>query len=378
MRVDALLTFPGWRLRPRLAWVLLVLVADLAQSCAAAASEPISLVSVVEDKQALNRPHDVELQGELAFVPGKGGSLAIVDVSDLKQPRVVWSRGAGREFEDAQTVLLNGPHLYVGARDFFALDIRQPRQTAILERISDRPRIDAINGMVRRGDYLLTANKTGWIALFDIRQPEKPRYHGSFSTRAVGNVRSPHDIDLYGDYVAIVDQSHQAPVKVRLYQVADLQTHELLPCDAWQPAGAVTTADLNGANRIQIAGDHAFVACSQRENFTIGMIDLRDPQQPRHLKTLPYENQFATGLTVAGRVLFVGGGQGVQAIDVSNPAEPVTLATFKSREAFPAGGSSVHDLVYRDGLLFAAAQNDYRLAILRVNDPRILKLAADR
>ena len=40
----------------------------------------LELVGVLHDEHALRRPHDVELQGDVAFVPGKGGSLALIDI----------------------------------------------------------------------------------------------------------------------------------------------------------------------------------------------------------------------------------------------------------------------------------------------------------
>jgi hypothetical protein len=43
--------------------------------------QPFSVASVLIDKKALDRPHDIELLGDLAIIPDKGGSLAIVDVA---------------------------------------------------------------------------------------------------------------------------------------------------------------------------------------------------------------------------------------------------------------------------------------------------------
>ena len=45
-------------------------------------AQSITVVSTLVDADALARPHDVELVGDLAFVPGKGGSLAIIDIAD--------------------------------------------------------------------------------------------------------------------------------------------------------------------------------------------------------------------------------------------------------------------------------------------------------
>jgi hypothetical protein len=80
-------------------------------------------------------------------------------------------------------------------------------------------------------------------------------------------------------------------------------------------------------------------------------------------------------LTIAGDVLFLAGGQTVEAIDIRNPARPVKLASFKCLEAFPAGRDSAHDLVYRDGYLYVTGQNDNCLCILRVDSPLIRELA---
>ncbi|NOX55974.1 MAG: hypothetical protein GXP27_16330, partial [Planctomycetes bacterium] len=67
------------------------IVSILALAAVAFGREPFVLVGLVHDDEALNRPHDVEVQGRLAFVPGKGGSLAIIDVSDVTRPRVLSS-----------------------------------------------------------------------------------------------------------------------------------------------------------------------------------------------------------------------------------------------------------------------------------------------
>ena len=121
--------------------------------------EPFSLVGLVHDDLALNRPHDVELQGNIAYVPGKGGSLAIIDVSDVTKPKLLSSLVG---LEDAETVLPMGDVLLLGTRDFLAVDVSDPARPKIVTHISDRPRIDKINGMALRGDHVLAANKSGY------------------------------------------------------------------------------------------------------------------------------------------------------------------------------------------------------------------------
>ena len=73
-----------------------------------------SVVSILKHKEALGRAHDVELSGNLAFVPGKDGAIAIIDIAQPQDPELLWHKeGLG----DSETVLLYGNHLLLGAAD---------------------------------------------------------------------------------------------------------------------------------------------------------------------------------------------------------------------------------------------------------------------
>ncbi|NOX53453.1 MAG: hypothetical protein GXP27_03245, partial [Planctomycetes bacterium] len=92
----------------------------------------------------------------------------------------------------------------------------------------------------------------------------------------------------------------------------------------------------------------------------------------------------ANGMAAAGKILFVAGGEAVEAIDISDPARPVSIAQYRNGRLFPTRRlmlgktprfDNAHDLVYRSGYLFVTAQNDNQLGILKVNDRRVLELA---
>lgn len=361
--------------------VLLVGLIALCGSAGAADDVPaFAVVSVLEHEEALSRPHDIALQGNLAFVAGKGGSVAVIDIGKPAQPEILWwKRGDG--IEDAQTVLPAGDVLFLGARDFFAIGIDKPRRVRLCNKLSDRPRIDRINGMVRRGDTILSANKTGWVCAFDVSEPREPVLRGAVKTCKVGRLVSPHDIALFRDHAVVVDQAGRSPVKVRLYRVADERTERILATDEWEAAGAVTDQRLNGANRVVVGGEHAFVACSQSNksggNYKVASIDISDPARPILRAVRAFADRHATGLTLSGNALFAAGGRAVEVFDVSDPANPVSTAVFHSRRIFAHGRDSAHDLVYRDGLLYVTAQNDDCIAIIRVETPRIRRLARD-
>lgn len=370
---------------------LLCLPALLAAQSPQQPQPSFSIVSILRHPQALDRPHDVAVRGGLMCVPGKGGTIAVADVRDPAHPEIVWwTRQPG---DDAQTVLCHGQHLLVGTRDFLSIDIADPQHARVCKRLRDRPRIDRINGMIPWGDHVLYANKAGWIGAIRVDQPDASILAGALNTREHGEIISPHDIARYRHCAIVVDQRDRSRWKLRAYRVADPQTGELLSPEQWQPKGAVAGDRLNGANRVLVCGDYALIACNKAN--TLAVVDFSDLGDPATVCVLPFPGA-PCGLTLAGNVLFAAGGQSVQALDITDPRKPVTLATFESAEVFPTkfatgpggkrkyttkGGTrqpvrgNAHDLVYQEDILYVTAQDDDQVAILRVEDPRIRRLA---
>ena len=147
----------------------------------------------------------------------------------------------------------------------------------------------------------------------------------------------------------------------------------------------VESPDLAGANRIQVQGQHAYVACSIAPDATHlrqgrgVIVDLADPREARQVASIESAAQRGpNGLTISGKVWFLAGGQTVEAIDISKPAEPRKLLTFRLADVLPTSTDNAHDLVYRDGYLYITGQSDHRLVILEVHHPDVLRLAAAR
>jgi len=349
----------------------------------------LELVGVLHDDRALNRAHDVELQGDLAFVPGKGGSLAIIDISDPAAPKLVSSLVDPVEYEEAETVLPMGDVLLLGTSDLLSIDISDPANPRVLKKISDRPRIDRINGMVRFNNHLLTANKSGYIGVFDITNPKDPKYVEVLHSSETGGPKSPHDIAVWGHHAIVVDIKRHEPASIIIYRIAEPGVHKLLPAAKWTIVGRVSNSDnagdLQGANRVVVwGGRYAGVGASQPDR--VGIIDFSDPARPRQLANMPVCDIGANGMAIYGSLLLVSGGECVEAIDVTDPSRPVSVAQYRGGRLFPTrrydqhvSGTphydNGHDLVYRDGYIYVTAQNDNSLGILKVTDPRIRKLA---
>ncbi len=363
--------------------ILLAVVAVTACAPTEAPTPPaLELIGVLHDDAALNGAHDVQLQGDVAYVAGKGGSLAIIDVSDPTAPTLLGSIVDAELIEDAETVAPLGDVLLVGARDLLAIDVADPRNPKILARISDQPKIDRINGMVIHEGILFTANKSGWIGVFDVTDPAQPKYLDAFDARALGGQAMPHDIALWGDKLVVVNTQQNVKNQLRIYEPFNAEG-ELLPAEDWGVGPAVHSAtngfDLDGANRVAVRGDLTFVGAFAPDRMAV--VGLNEPGQ---LANMPACDIDATGLAVSGDIVFLSGGECVEAIDVSRPDQPVSVARFRTGDLFPTrrierGGAwrydNGHDLVYRDGLLYVTAQIDNRLGVLRVNDERIRALA---
>jgi hypothetical protein len=359
---------------------LAVMVASTGYS-EAAKPDPFSIVSITLHDEALAGAHDVQLAGNLAFVPGKWQSLSIIDIANPSKPKILWFKN-DPEILDSETVMVSGDTLLLGTRDFLTLNIANPRQPLILGKVSEQPKIDRINGMVRFGNHILAANKSGYIDAIDVSDVKHPRLSGAFETKKKLDIESPHDIDRFGDHVVIVDPRRFRPPSGKLALFKVVEKGKLLPVERWTLAGQVESRKLIGANRVQVKGSFAYVAGSVTPKSAndvkphMTVVDLHDPTQPTIVAELPFPDlRGPNGLTVAGDVVFCAGGQTVAAYDISNPLYPRLLASQnfpKYREALRT--DNYHDLIHRDGNLYVSAQSDNGLLILKVSAPDIRKL----
>jgi hypothetical protein len=348
---------------------------------------------VLHDEEAFNGAHDVELQGDLAFVCGKGGSLAIINVSKPADPKIISFHFDVGFLGDAETVLPAGDVLYVGTQDFHSLDLRDPSRLKSLAMLSDRPTIDRINGFVRREAMIFAANKSGFIDAFDVSDPTWPVLHGALNVRERDDVGDPHDIDLFGDRLVIVDPNgfgrRAVPGRIGVYRIVAPATGEVLPVEKWTLIGRVDDDRLVGGNRIRTRGDFAFVAASITPESKVvpprqpclAVVDLTDPARGKVVATVPFPDvRGPNGMDVAGGVVFVSGGQTVMAVDVRDPERPKLLAAEKCLDVFRGepGRDDGHDLAYRDGYLYVSGQTSHTFGVLRVDDVRIREAAEQR
>jgi len=357
-----------------------------------------SVVSILKHKAALGRAHDVELSGNLAFVPGKDGSIAVIDISRRQEPEILWYRqGLG----DSETVLLYGNHLLLGTNDFYSVDISDPSNPVFSKKLSEPidEQINRINGMVKRGNTVFAAYKSGWINAIVIGDINAPTLAGSLNVAEKYDLMSPHDIDSVGEFLIIVDPrrfglSPTGTGKIAALKAIDRASGQALPADEWVLAGEIESKQLNGANRVQVSGSFAYTTCSygpERPNRApmLGVIDISNPHDLRFAASVPFNgNHGPNGLTIAGKIAFLAGGETIEAVDITDPLHPTKLGSQKlpasniNPDSSYAKGirktDNAHDLIFRDGHLYVSCQSDDSFMILKIDDERILSLAESR
>ena len=344
-----------------------------------------SVVSVLAVDEAFSRPHDVELSGDLAFVAGKGG----VDRDRRRggtrgAPKVLWSKLDPKGLDEAETVLPLGRSLLLGTRDLLVLDVAEPRRPVWKAR-DRRPGAggqDQRDGAVRRPRLCGVQARAGSpCSTSAIRR--HPRLVDSLNVREAHGLVSPHDVDVFGDYVVVVDPDgfgrNGRPGKLGVLSVIDPSTRELLPAARWKLEGLVVNTDLVGANRVQVSGNHAYVTGSQGEvSSNMVVVDLADPTAPRQVAVLSSSaTRGPNGPDGVGRRPFPRRAGGPSRPSTS----PSRIARSSSRRSnfprcSPKGVTTPTTWSTATAYLYVTAQNSHRFAILKVHGRQIPRLAA--
>lgn len=339
----------------------------------------LSVVAVLHVETALARTHDIEIRDGIAYLAGKGGSLAVVDVKQPAMPKLLWCVRDPVAYADAETVLpLGKDRLLVGTRDLLLFDVANPAQPKLLASIKDRPRVDTINGFAKLGDVVFGANKFGHVVAVDVSTSDTIKLLGARETSERGELSSPHDAAFCGDLLVVVSPEgfgrDSKPGRIVVYRVIDPKTRKVLPAEQWALVSKLEHPRLAGANRVMTRGSFAYVGSSLGKNSgrsdelrsNVSIIDLTDPAQPQLRGSIDYPDaRGPNGLEIDGTNVFAAGGQTVQVVDVTSPDLPREVCRLTAPGAFPGAADDGHDLVLVNGHLFVTAQSSHSLVVLR-------------
>lgn len=313
----------------------------------------------VHSERFLNRPHDVRLRGDYAYVPGKGGTFAVVDVSDPSSPSVV---GGLRKFENAQTVLIPSESIcLLGAgAALYAIDISNPTRPSVVHQVAAEG-LSRINGWELVGEDLLVSSKDGYLVHIDISDPAAPEHRGRMPTPALA---SPHDATVVNGRLVTPNQMEDSTPKLGIYDI--FGENGVRPVSEWERESTLQASNLNGANRIVARDEYVFVAGNY--SHTVGVVDVSDPSNPVQVVNRSATGEGVDGLALKDDILLAGASTSIDGFDISDPAEMTKSWTITDKDHF-GGVGCAHDLEVRDGLIYASAQKANRLNIYELPAP---------
>lgn len=258
------------------------------------------------------------LQADRAYLVDGSPALAVMDLSDPGDPRLLGSMSTPRRGE---AVAVQGTYAYVGyaTRPLDVVDVANPQAPAIVASV---PQASGVVDLLARGTWLYT---TGWngTRTIDITNPRAPVARGYVAADGIAMaVDGTHAYVLKGYSLSIVD-------------IAD-------------PAAPVLagTLGMEAARDLAVADGHAFVV----DWRGVRVIDVSDPAHPVEVARIDdAETADAVGIRIEGDVAYLAH-DGLAVVDIGDPLEPVFLGeTETGIDVWPRGIASAGSLVVTAG-----------------------------
>ena len=278
-------------------------------------------------------------RGQTFDASGSGETRALEEISNTFQ-----STGGA-----ARCLQLRGEYLYVaeGAGGFRVYDVASIANKGVSDRILTAP-VSPLGQATR----VRTANAT--CMALPTNQPIAPT-RNTAQMREENLEQAFHPIYHY----AVITDSREGLVLVDVDTLADgdPRNNNLGRAVTWNAGGV-----LSGARHVTLAGHYAYVAA----DAGLVVVDLDDPLNPRHVRTVPLTDVRASALQF--RYLFVTDADGVRVLDATDmtdprPIEGAVVPLADARKLY-AARTYLYVAAKREGLIV--------INIERPRSPRIL------
>lgn len=275
---------------------------------------------------AVNLPsygNSVAVRDGWAFVAGGPGGLHVVDVSNVRQPRVVTSLPLQGNAND---IVLDGSLAYIAAGDagVHVVDVTVPQAPALVGS-ADTP--GSAIALRIAGQLLFVADGAAGLQVLSVADPAAPAGIGSWDTPGEAN-----GLAVAGGLAVV--STHTAAI-----EVVDVATPDA-------PVGLSTVPSTLETFDVEIVGTYAYVATAD----DLRVVDLSDPLVPVDLGT------FGAGFWMID-LLAVDGGGAIFTTQVI-PSTRMPVFDLRADRGSPeyAGSIRFSDLVLEvgDGLHIAA------------------------
>ena len=277
--------------------------------------------------------HDVDVQGNYAYVAAGYAGLRVIDLTEPSAPREVgafvtesYATGIAVQGHYAYLVAYGGSGLY--PHGGFILDVTDPTNPVQVGYLPMGERTSAVAApwQIRvSGNYAYIADEAG-IGIMDVTDPVNPQWDGS----VIPNPGTQGDTATF--HVA-VDGTRAYSTGTPTFGVVDI-SNPLAPVllSYITPNGIMQSVAAHG-NRAYLVTNHGLT-----------ILDVSDGSHPTQIGS--YNAGPAYGVEIAGNVAYVSVAGGLTAVDVSNPANPVSVAEFES-PGFTYTVRSIGSFVYQ-------------------------------
>jgi len=269
--------------------------------------------------------------GQYAFLTVRELGLQVIDVADPEAPLVVHAVDTPGY---ASGVTTAGPWVYVadGESGLQVLDASDPTNAVIVGN-ADTPGF--ANQLAFSGNLICVADREAGLQLIDVSDPSNPFLIGGVAVP--GNVGD--DVAVQGNVAYVVGSTYGIEGGMHVIDI----THPNSPA-------LIASFDIPGySKRVQVVGDHAFVAT----HFSgLWIIDVSDPTNPQFASNVPYP-----GFQTSAPDIFVSGSFAYTAsfcvINISNRLLP--------QKIWDGWLFFARSIVVQDGLVYTADGNEFAI-----------------
>jgi len=247
----------------------------------------------------------VDFRDNLLFVASPGGSLHIIDVTDLENPQEIGVHHTPGQTAD---VTVDNNLAYIADYDFGLriLDVTDPEQ------ISEIGYFDTEGisyGIELSGNLVYLSDGESGICIINVEDPQNPVFISSYDTPGVA-----HSVEVVDNLVFVADSEGG----MRIIDLSDPENPE--ETGFYDTPGQVLDIVVNDQVAYLAEGEQG-----------LRTIDVSDPTNPTEVGNLNTPGS-ANGVTLWGDNVFVANGLcGMRVINVSDPSEPEEVTAWDTR-----------------------------------------------
>lgn len=273
---------------------------------------------IVASYPSADQMRELYFQAPYIYSASLGTDLEIIDISNPLSPTSVGAFAAAGS--STQDVIVNGRYAYVayGAEGIKVIDVRNPASPSVVSSLTISGSIIFALDLV--GKYLIAADINGSLIAINVEDPANPR----IVSRLTSSMTLPSDVQVSGKYAYVTDFRAGLRIvdlqgaEIAAANIGTLQVGDLDVLDSLEVGNMVSIR--NGLN----VGQGGILTSG---NIAAGSLTVDSFENATTVSVYSdgtNDNAYAS-LSVSGKYVYLGSGNDISIIDVSNPSAPSSV-----------------------------------------------------